>query len=977
MRIYKKLLILFLCLVLCPMLIVGIWSYHTGRATLEKEIMAKLEGIAEHKAKAIAAYFRERWGDVLAIQSATFVKENIMIVSQFVDDKGNPEYIKAAARLDNRLKVYEQAYGYHDIALINPEGKVVYNLNKAHSAHETGIQTRESLRPVFEKGMEGISFSDVYRDENKPEQLLITIIAPVHDAKGIFTGAIAFDVDMQILYELIQDNRELGDTGEVLIGKRVADGALFLNPLRYDPDAVMKRKVKPGDKVGIPMLNAVQGKAGLGFAIDYRGEEVIAAWRHIPSLDWGMVVEVDVWDAFAQVAAMRNKAVIVLIVCLVLGAGTVYLTVRTITSPITNLTNIAKKVHEGDLSARTQVTSKDEIGDLGKYFNEMAEGLITTNISLEQKVQERTEKLMEEVKVRKCTEERYSSLVVATAQIVWTTNARGEVVGDIPSWRAFTGQGADDIKGWGWINALHPDDRERTAAIWLHAVETRTLYDTEYRVRRYDGEYRDLSVRGVPVIEKDGSIREWVGTCSDITVQRHTERIIILKNQIANCFITISDDEMYAAVLQLVLKEMESEYGVFGYLDEQGALVVPTMTRDVWDKCRIPDKDIIFPREKWGDSTWPRAIREKRTICQNEISAKSPQGHIPMFRHISLPILFHEEVIGLFQVANKAADYDEKDVAALTMIADTVAPILHARLQRDRQEKGRKRAEEKVKSLNAKLAQRLADVEAANKELESFSYSVSHDLRAPLRAIDGFSNMLLEDYAGKLDAEGNRRLHIVRSSTQKMGQLIDDILAFSRMGRKEMTVQAIPMDQLVNEVYQELSASVPQKNREFTLVGTQGGASLPPAFGDRAMMRQVVVNLISNALKFTRGRKRAVIQVGSWVEGDENPPVFFVEGAGQTTPPWEKGDNGERKDTFNVYYVRDNGVGFDMKYADKLFGVFQRLHSAEKFEGTGAGLAIVKRIITRHGGKVWAEAKVGEGAVFYFTLSKVEVKKYE
>ena len=405
MRIYKKLLILFLCLVLFPMLFVGIWSYRTGKATLEKEIIAKVDGIAERKAKGIETYFRERWGDVLAIQPATFIKENLAVLNRFIEDKGNPEYVAAAARLDNRLKVYEKAYGYHDISLINPEGKVVYNLNKTHSAHETGIQTRESLRPVFEKGREGISFSDVYRDENEPDQFLMTIIAPVHDSKGTFIGELAFDVDMQIFYELIQDNRGLGDTGETLIGKQVADGALFLNPLRYDPDAALKRKIKTGGKTGISILNAVQGKAGSGFAIDYRGEQVIAAWRYIPSLDWGMVVKVDVWDAFAPVAAMRNKALTSLIVFLVLGTGIVYLIVRTITLPIANLTNMAKKVYDGDLSARTQVTSRDEIGDLGKYFNKMAEGLITTNISLEQKVQERTAELMEEVKMRKCTEE--------------------------------------------------------------------------------------------------------------------------------------------------------------------------------------------------------------------------------------------------------------------------------------------------------------------------------------------------------------------------------------------------------------------------------------------------------------------------------------------------------------------------------------------------------------------------------------------
>src|SRR3989304_4649597 len=325
MSIYKKLLILFLCMVLFPMIFVGTWSYHTGRKTLEKEIVAKLEGISERKAKEIEMYFRERWGDILAIQPSTFIMENITIVNRYVEDKGNPEYVAAAARLDNRLKVYEQAYGYHDISLINPEGKVVYNLNKAHSALKTGIQTRESLRPVFEKGREGISFSNVYPDENKPEQFLITIAAPIHDAKGAFLGEIVFDVDMKIFYELIQDNTGLGNTGETQIGKQVADGALFLNPLRYDPDAVLKRKVKPGDNVGIPMLNAVQGKAGSGISIDYRGEQVIAAWRYIPSLDWGMVVKVDVWDVFAPVTVMRNKAVISLIVFLVFGAGTVFL----------------------------------------------------------------------------------------------------------------------------------------------------------------------------------------------------------------------------------------------------------------------------------------------------------------------------------------------------------------------------------------------------------------------------------------------------------------------------------------------------------------------------------------------------------------------------------------------------------------------------------------------------------------------------
>jgi signal transduction histidine kinase len=233
----------------------------------------------------------------------------------------------------------------------------------------------------------------------------------------------------------------------------------------------------------------------------------------------------------------------------------------------------------------------------------------------------------------------------------------------------------------------------------------------------------------------------------------------------------------------------------------------------------------------------------------------------------------------------------------------------------------------------AQLRQRAEQLEAANKELEAFSYSVSHDLRAPLRAIDGFSRVILEDYTDKFDGEGKRVLNIIRDSTQKMGLLIDDLLAFSRLGRQEMRFWEINMDKLANAVFEELKSTAQERKLQLNL------KTLPTAYGDRAMIRQIFVNLFSNAVKFTRPKKTAIIEVGGRVEGDEN-----------------------------IYYVKDNGVGFDMQYVNKLFGVFQRLHSASEFEGTGVGLAIVQRIIHRHGGRVWAEGKVDEGAAFYFTL---------
>jgi PAS domain S-box-containing protein len=249
----------------------------------------------------------------------------------------------------------------------------------------------------------------------------------------------------------------------------------------------------------------------------------------------------------------------------------------------------------------------------------------------------------------------------------------------------------------------------------------------------------------------------------------------------------------------------------------------------------------------------------------------------------------------------------------------------------------RKRAEEAINRLNADLRRRADELAAVNRELEAFSYSVSHDLRAPLRALDGFSRILIERYAPNLPESAQRYLGRVRDNAQQMGLLVDDLLAFSRLGRQAINRQRVAPDVVAREALDELGVELEGGRQVFTI------APLPECWADRALLKRIFANLLGNAIKYSRTREVARIEVGVQLGGDEP-----------------------------AYYVRDNGVGFDMTYAHKLFGVFQRLHRAEDYEGTGVGLAIVQRIVQRHGGRVWAEAVVDRGATFYFTLGALD-----
>jgi PAS domain S-box-containing protein len=585
------------------------------------------------------------------------------------------------------------------------------------------------------------------------------------------------------------------------------------------------------------------------------------------------------------------------------------------------------------------------------------------------------------------SEDRFRLLITASSDVIYSMS---------PDWsemRQLLGRNfiSDTEKpNRNWIQEyIHPDDHSNVKSVIDEAIRTKSIFELIHRVVLVDGTLGWTFSRAIPRLDSNGEIVEWFGAASDITerkraeealktlneelenrvaerttelsainasltaqieIRKQAERRIFRLNQLYSILSNVNEtivrvrdpEELYRQVCRIVV-----DYGLFqmawiGLIDANTLMVHPVTScgdrAGYLDGVKVYAADVPEGQGPTGRATFEGKYSISGDVAQDPrmLPWREKALQHGLRSSAAFPLQSGSKVIGALTVYSDSPQFfTDEETQLLTSLVDNVSFALDFMGS----EQKRIEAEEELKRINEELEQRItlrtADLEAANRELEAFSYSVSHDLRAPLRHISGFIELLMKKNRDNADEETLRYTNLIAAASKNMGLLIDDLLNFSQLGRTELKKRKVNLNVLIKDVVKEIQETLKGREIKWEM------AELPDVLGDQSLLRLAIVNLISNAVKFTSTRQHAEIRIGC------------KEGVDKFTCS-----------------IADNGVGFDMKYADRLFGVFQRLHAKDEFEGTGIGLANVQRIISRHGGRVWAEGVVGQGATFYFTLPK-------
>jgi len=863
---------------------IGIIFYVIQKKHIKDEKYNELAAISNLKVGQIQSWVTERMNDAETIMNDRQFGAQFLRWRAGQNEPYFPQY------LNDITRVMVNSHEYSDIILADTSGTKLVSLYK--SVEILSPETREMISNTVKK--KDVLFSDFYWC-SLCKKIHLDVIAPLVGypaANPIIQGVIILRVDpFNFIYKLVQTWPTASQTAETLLIRKEGNEVLYLNELRHRKNTALKLRFPFSEKSNLPAALAVQGKEGIVEGIDYRNVEVLADIKKIPGTSWFMVAKVDMSEINAPIQSL------LLIISIIVFAFT----------GLAGLGSAWWWSHQRMIFFREKHDAEVKFLELETQF-----GYLT----------------------------RYANDIILLAtedmKIVMANDRAVETYG-------FTREELLNLS----IQDLCVPEEAADMEKQLQLAEALRGSTYETRHRRKDGTVFpvEISARSIDA----GGQKKHLEIIREITERKQAElrvlslnRIYLVMSKISKAVAHIRDiKELLYASCKIMVEHGGFSMAWVGMVNEQTSMVEPAAWHGANAEEYLKDIRISVDDIPEGGGPSGRAIREgKPFICQDISTAeymgpwRKRASRIGYKSTAAFPITVNHAAVGMISLYSSEPLFFSDEEAGFI---DEIASEIGFGIEFIDNETERKLAGEKLfdlnKALEERVAIRTAQLDAAVKELEAFSYSVSHDLKAPLRAIEGFSKIVIDDYSGTLDHDTTRLLNLVQDNARRMAQLIDDLLSFSRVGRHELSIQKIDMTAQVNSVWQELVSLEPNRRFEFTV------GNLAETNGDLSLMRQVWTNLISNAIKFTSTREVGTITVGCTVGDDET-----------------------------IYFIKDNGAGYDMQYADKLFGVFQRLHSSNEFPGSGVGLALIRRIIDRHGGRVWAEGRVDGGAAFYFSL---------
>jgi PAS domain S-box-containing protein len=834
-------------------------------------------------------------GIILAGQSFTTQEKQALNLQREVARRVSSEAKAFLDELESELRLVGQAQGLHkldldkqrdilaellvyqnafeSLALLDSQGQERVHLARSGTMTKIDVNRAQTDEFVIAQSSGQSYYGPVHFDAITGEPF-ITIAVPLLDVRtGLADGVLISEVRFRRIWDLIMNLQTSPGQSVYIIDTQ--DKVIA----HRNPSVVLR-----GTTFHVPNQEGIH--PGL------TGSSVVLAVDkvHLGGQTFYVVAEQTVAEALALAINTILIIVILMVGALLISGGLGLVIVRQLVQPIQAMATTAEAISAGDFSRQVQVTSHDEVGILAAAFNSMTTQLRQSLENLEQQV----------VEIKQAEESLRRAN--GTLQALIDHSPLAIIMLALDSHILLWNTAAEKLYGWTAqevlgksLPSIPEDKREEHRSILEQVNQGKILTNLELERKRKDGSRILSSVSIAPLLDSTGNVYAHMSIVTDITERKKAEQ---------------------------ALKESE----------ERLRQIASSLREVIWLRD-AQTRQVLYVNPAFEELTGRscESFYENQDIVKDAIHPDDREFVSKALEQRNNGVLYHKEhrIIhfdGSMRWVSSRSFPVRNETGELYRWVSTMEDIT-----------ARKQAEEEIRRLNAELEERVlertAQLQTANKELEAFSYSVSHDLQAPLRAISGFSRILIADYEAALPEEAQRLLSHIQHNAMRMSDLINDLLAFSRIGRKALHVEDVDVNGLVQEVLNDFRISGELKQAEIVV------EALPPCQADHSLLKQVWINLISNAIKYS--------------SKCENPRVEI-----------RSIDQNHR----NVYVVKDNGVGFDMRYAGKLFGVFQRLHREDEYEGTGIGLAVVRRIIERHGGSIWAEAELGKGATFYFTI---------